>query len=129
MNLTNQHILHLFRWLNVPLHGEELRARNKFIATLNGQHEAIHAKRQAMLEEISDKDEDGKAIVTDGDYQIPKEKKEEYVKLYTDFLNETNEYETAGIKGSIKSILMTKMTRGLDIEEGKVFEEIIGELE
>lgn len=131
MNLSNQHILHLFRWLNIPLHGEDLRTRNKFISLLEPQHEAINTKRIALLEEVAAKDEAGKAIVKDGLYEIPEEKKEEYTKVYSEYLNERADYDLSRTvnKYTLKNVLMTKLTKGLDIEEGKLFEEIVGQLE
>jgi len=128
LTLKKLHILMLRQWLDVPLHGELLRDRNKFISTITPIHDEIHTYRKNLLTEMSEKNEKGEPILENGLYKVPDDKKEEFISQYNDlYLQETVEIEAP--KNSLKDILMEKMTKGLGIEDGKVFEEIIECLE
>lgn len=118
----------LRNWLDVPLHGELLISRNKFIRAIEPIRDEIEAYRKSLLKDISEKDENGEPIIENGIYKIPDEKKEEFVNQYNDlYLNEEVEVD-CNRKSAIKTILMEKMTKGLGIEEGKTFEEILEQL-
>ena len=127
MTLKNAYIFLLYRWLDVPLHGDLLRSRNKFIRLIEPQYNAINAKRTEILSDLAEKDKDGKAIIEGGTYKIPDDKKQDFIDQFTDgYLEEDYEFDvTKQIKSDVKEILMTKLTKGLGIEDGKVFEEII----
>lgn len=114
----------LRNWLDVPLHGDLLRARNKFIADIQTRLNVIEENRQLTLRSFAEKDKKGEPIIENGIYKIPDEKKADFIKDYNDtYLQETVEIEAPTI--ALKTILMEKMTKGLGIEDGKVFEEIL----
>jgi len=127
MQLKRLHILVLRTWLDVPLHGELLRARNKFIQAIEPIHTEIEAYRKELLAEYSERDEKGEPIIEAGLYKIPDDKKEEFIEKYNNtYLQE--EVEVTADKANLKTILMEKMTKGLGVEDGKVFEEILTQL-
>jgi hypothetical protein len=115
------------RWLDVPLHGDLLVARTKFIKTIEPIYTEIEKYRKELLAEMSEKDEEGKPVLENGIYKVLDEKKEEFISQYNDlYLNETVEIEAP--VSALKAILMEKMTKGLGIEDGKVFDEILEQL-
>jgi len=127
INLKKIHIVLLMRWLDVPLHGDLLVARTKFIKTIEPIYTEIEKYRKELLAEMSEKDEEGKPVLENGIYKVLDEKKEEFISQYNDlYLNETVEIEAP--VSALKAILMEKMTKGLGIEDGKVFDEILEQL-
>lgn len=129
--LTNQEVEYLYSWLNIPLHGELLRARNKFIRMIGDQHEATQERRVELLKELTDKDPaTGEPIIENGVYKVNKENMEIFSKKFTDVLENGNkEYDISydTLKG-IVDILMNRMTKGLDINEGAIYDSILEEL-
>jgi len=122
--LKNLHLLMLRNWLDVPLHGDLLRSRNKFIAGIQTKLKVIEENRKLTLANYADKDKDGEPIIENDLYKISDENKAGFIKEYNDtYLQDTEEVEAP--TGALKTILLEKMTKGLGIEDGKVFEEIL----
>ena len=124
MKLNNIQAFNLYRWLDVPLHGSELRARNAFVKLIAPQYEAFTAIRKSKLEELADKDEAGKPIIDAAGYKISDENQKKFEEL----LDQVTMYEKFKDAKVIEGILNTKLSRGLGIEEGKIFEQVIAEL-
>jgi hypothetical protein len=136
MNLTNQEVEFLFSWLNIPLHGEELRSRNKFIKLIEDQHLKTQEKRVTMLNEAAEKDENGKPIFEEsGHYKLTDENTQKFGKEFNSFLKDSSQlYSIEGTEmkkyvEDIKTLLLERMVKGLDIEEGKIYDAILEELE
>lgn len=128
ITLKKIHILMLRIWLDVPLHGELLIARNKFIRAIEPVRDEIESYRKSLLNEMSDKDESGEPILENGIYKIADDKKESFIAQYNDIYLEEEVQVDCTCKHDIKTILMEKMTKGLGIEDGKQFDEILEQL-
>lgn len=132
MKITYQDISYIYKWLNVPLHGEELRNRNKFIGIIEPLKEEADNKRIEILESHSDKDADGKAIIEEGQYKIPEDKKGLVFDELAKFLDgETPLKVTDDNKAYFISArdILKKSTKDMDIEQGKVYDRILTEFE
>ena len=129
--LSNQEVEFLFSWLNIPLHGELLRHRNKFISIVESQHNSTNHKREELLDKYADKDESGKMIVENGLIKMSEDNRKLFEHDFLDYLeNGSVDYGIPNnVCAGIKEILTTKIVKGLNIEEGKIFESIIEELD
>lgn len=118
--------------VNTPLHGSDARTRNRFIELTGKEYHEIFPKRQAILEEASDKDENGKAKIENGMYAIPVDKQEETQAKVKAFLEEKIAYvldkKSKPIFVGIRSIL-EKNAKPMSIGEGKIYDEVMTELE
>src|SRR3972149_3358117 len=128
MKLKKEHIYYLYFWLNIPLHGEELKARNWFVKLVDKTYEEVLDVRKKKLEEFSDKDKDGKAVLVDGNYQIPDNKKEDYMKSLKEAMQEEIEFEVSKsdnfLKAVFKTVLENKL-KPMDLKEGLIWDEVI----
>ena len=130
INLTNQETEFLYAWLNIPLHGEHLRARNKFIRVIEDQHTVTQDHRVVLLESLVDKDESGKPIIENGVYKLTPENRKQFSEDFNKYLADgSDNYEVdEKILRGIVDVLETRMTKGLDIEEGRVYESVVEKL-
>lgn len=119
----------MYTLLDVPLHGEEIRARNKFIKIINPIVDDINKKREEILAEFSNKNEDGTTKFVNGLYDIPVEKREASLNKLREHLATTQEIECdKATVQSIRSILLNKAP-DMKIEEGTVYDAILTILE
>ena len=118
--------------LNTPLHGSDARTRNRFIELTGKEYHEIFPTRQSILEEASDKDENGKAKIENGMYAIPVDKQEATQAKIKSFLEEKIAYaldkKTKPVFVGIRAIL-EKHAKPMSIGEGKIYDELMTELE
>ena len=133
MKLTNQEVVSIYRWLNVPLHGEELRSRVKFIGYILPQTEGLDAKRLKFCEGFADKDEDGKPILEKGQFKMTEENTKMFGEEYQKLLKEEKEYEIDSDNKkhfqTTHTILSTKVVNGMGIDEGAVYDTVLNKFE
>lgn len=133
LNLTNKEMVYLYRWLNLPLHGEELRFRTRFLALLQPQHAEYNAVRERVVAECVKKDESGNPVVENGQYVFEEDKKEKFATDHANFLEQKTEYKIDdGVKKILKSIhnvLSNRLTKGMDIDEGAVYDAVLTKFE
>lgn len=133
LKLTNTEINFLYQWLNIPLHGEQIRARNRFLKIIQKDFDAIHPTRIAMIEKYASKDAEGKPVLKDKLYDIPEDKQEEAKAELTKFLDTENEYpvnkETKQDYIEIGKVLKEKLTQGFNIDQGKLYDEVVTKFE
>lgn len=133
MKLNNTNAQYLYNWLNLPLHGEQARARNKFTAIIEKQYFASLEGRTNILKEYSDKDKKTKEpIIENGMYKMSEKVLEKAKEEITKFLAKTTTYEfTKNEKALVKTVvkILNDAKIPLDIQNGKIYDEVMGELE
>lgn len=133
MKLNNTNAQYLYNWLNLPLHGEQARARNKFTAIIEKQYFASLEGRTNILKEYSDKDKKTKEpIIENGMYKMSEKVLEKAKEEVTKFLAKTTTYEsTKNEKALVKTVvkILNDAKIPLDIQNGKIYDEVMGELE
>lgn len=133
MKLNNTNAQYLYNWLNLPLHGEQARARNKFTAIIEKQYFASLEGRTNILKEYSDKDKKTKEpIIENGMYKMSEKVLEKAKEEVTKFLAKTTTYEfTKNEKALVKTVvkILNDAKIPLDIQNGKIYNEVMGELE
>lgn len=125
--IKNIALFHLMRWIDVPLHGEEISARNTFVKTVFKQHEDFLNKRMQMMNDLSDKNAEGKPVILEnGQVSIS----DENMKKFDELFNEVTEYPEIdkSVLKTLKRILTEKMQKGLGIKEGEIWTEIVSSL-
>jgi len=133
MKLNNTQCQYIYNWLNAPLHGEQARARNKFTAIIEKQYFASLEGRTAILKEYSEKDKKTKEpIIENGMFKMGDKVLEKAKEEVTKFLAKTTTYElTKNEKALVKTIvkILNDAKIPLDIANGKIYDEVMGELE
>lgn len=133
MKLNNTNAQYLYNWLNLPLHGEQARARNKFTAIIEKQYFASLEGRTNILKEYSDKDKKTKEpIIENGMYKMSEKVLEKAKEEITKFLAKTTTYEfTKNEKALVKTVvkILNDEKIPLNIQNGKIYDEVMGELE
>lgn len=133
LNLTNKEIVYLYRWLNLPLHGEELRFRTKFLSLIQPQRDEYNTVRQDVVQKHAKKDPEGNLLIEDGNYVFDEGQKEKFATDHANFLEQKTEYKiddnTKKILKSIYNVLSIKLTKGMDIDEGAVYDAILTKFE
>lgn len=119
----------MYTLLDVPLHGEEIRARNKFINIINPIVDGIGKERENILAEFSNKNEDGTTKFVNGLYDIPTDNREASLAKLREYLaTETTIDVEKQVVTSIRSILLNKAP-DMKIEDGIVYDAIVTILE
>lgn len=130
MKLTNLQAFNVWRWLNSPLHGAELVARNDFLKLIKPQFDAFNDSRIDRIKELATKDDKGnpKVSPTGNGYEMTPEAD----KKLEDYMAESVTYDLAKLKNAtlpvIKNLLMTKPAKDLDAAEGLVWQEVYDQL-
>lgn len=121
MKISNQELKTLYQWMDVPLHGEEMRARSAFMRMTIDKHKAIEDTRVKMLQDMADKDEEGKPIIEGGTYKLSPEAVKKFSEEFRVVLDAENEFEvTPEVKKHMKNILENKLNRGFRIDEATI---------
>lgn len=138
MKINNTQVQYLYNWLNLPLHGEQARARNKFTAIIEKQYFASLDGRTDILRKFSDKDKKTKEPIMEKNlkgeslYKMSDDKLEEAKKEVNKFLDKVTTYElTKAEKQLVKTIIkiLNDAKIPLDIANGKVYDSVMSELE
>jgi len=132
MKFTNTNIQFLYNWLNVPLHGTQSRARNRFIKLIDKQYKNSIDTRKEILEKYAKKDDAGKVILKEGLYDISDEDIEKAKEELNVFLDKSVSYKLT--KADIKDVkeivsILNNSKVGHDIVQGEIYEQIMSELE
>jgi hypothetical protein len=129
VKVTRAEVKLLFKWLNVPLHGELIKSREEFLKPVYEAFGDIEPKRLEILNEYSEKDKKGKTIFEEGKFKLMEDKKEECLQKFNAYLDEEVEIgATPKVLADIRTILTQKMTTPLDIPEGKAHTELVEKL-
>ena len=62
MKFSNKEVRFIYAWLNIPLHGEDVRARHRFLKMVQPQLNEMEEQRVALIDKYANKDQDGKLI-------------------------------------------------------------------
>lgn len=129
MKLSNNDIGNLYKWLAGPMHGEELRARTKFINLIEPIHNTVQDKRVELLEAYADQDKDKKAIIENGMYKINPENQVSYIKEFDAYLK-----KDSGVKMTKQEFrpiyeILRKSTKDMDVEQGKEYDKVMSAFE
>ena len=133
MKINNTNVQYLYNWLNLPLHGDQARARNKFAKIIEKQYKDSLDGRTEILKKYSDKDKKTKEpIIEKGMYKMSdtvlKKAKEEVTK----FLEKVTTYELTKADKVYARIVVKILTDAkipLDIANGEIYEQVMSELE
>lgn len=119
----------LVEWLRVPLHGEEIRTRNKFFQAIKSEYDQVMPGRTEILTKYAKVDEAGKPIIKEGKYELQEDKKQQCY-------DEVKEYLDTSValnidSKQVKAVLgiLKNMKIGLDIEQGEVYDRVMTDLE
>jgi len=133
VELKNNHIQFLLKIMNMPLHGQEARMRNKFINYITPKVIEIEKERISIMKEGSDKDAHNEPVINSitNQYQITTNR-EKVAKEYDDLMNETFNLDILPstremIMFAKKMIFETKLE--FDNLEGRQYDEICEEFE
>lgn len=126
MIIKHKHIRFIRKWLDRPMHGDELKARNAFIKAITPQYEEIEKTRVATLEKHADKGEDGKPIVDAGQYKLSEEGQKATLEEYNTFLEGSKSYPDLDktVAHQIARSIETN-PKGYGLDEGMMIEEVI----
>jgi len=119
----------LYLLIDVPLHGDIVRKRSKFMNIIDEQLNSIIKSRDEILKSYANKDEKGNAIVKNGLYDI---KEEDKSKVLDDVKVLFDEEITINVeKDLIRSIvdILSKYPHDMKIDEGKQYSEMMEKLE
>jgi biotin synthase-like enzyme len=123
-------ILKLFDWLDMPLKGDDIIVRHRFLKDMYDINQQSLKEKQEIFENACNKDENGEPIITPSlKYDIPKEKMEEVEALIKD-IDEKEIYVEVNkdLLPSIVKLLDEKLLRGLTIAEAKYYDDVITKL-
>lgn len=134
LQLTNHEVQTIFNYCyTMLLHGDKARIRNKVMTYFTPLTAAYQADRIKILEESCKKDADQNPILVDGKYEFPPEN-EQKVKQEMEFLMKSevpftlDKDRKALLKGAYL-ILKEDMKQNLNVEDGRVYDEIMSKLE
>lgn len=129
VKITRAEVKLLFKWLNTPLHGDLIKSREEFLKPVYEVFGEIEPKRLEILNEYSEKDEDGKVVFEEGKFKLLEDKKEECLQKFNAYLDEEVEIDvTPKVLADVRTILTQKMNAALDIPEGKAHTELVEKL-
>lgn len=123
-------ILKLFDWLDMPLRGNDIIVRHRFLKDMYNINQQSLKEKQEVFENACNKDADGQPIITpELKYDIPKEKMEEVEALIKD-IDEKDIWVDVDpeIIPQIVTLLKEKLIRGLTINEAKYYDDVITKL-
>lgn len=132
--LKNAFLDFLYNLLNIPLHGREARARNRFLKLITPRINEINAERLEILKELSEKDEKGMPIMVktlnkEGQNQDEfKLTPENLVRFRADYLSYLNEDLVLDILPSNKvdigviKLLLENTPKEFSLEDGQIYD-------
>jgi biotin synthase-like enzyme len=123
-------ILKLFDWLDMPLKGEDIIVRHRFLKDMYDINQQSLKEKQEIFENACNKDENGEPIVTPSlKYDIPKDKMEDVEALIKD-IDEKEIWVDINplILPQVVALLKDKLLRGLTIAEAKYYDDVITKL-
>lgn len=134
IELTNHEVQTIFNYCyTMLLHGDKARIRNKVMTYFTPLTAAYQADRIKILEEYCKKDADQNPIIINGTYEFPPEN-EQKVKQEMEFLMKsevpfTLDKDRKSLLKGAYSILKEDMKTPMNVEEGRVYDEIMSKLE
>lgn len=138
MKISNTNVQYLYNWLNLQLHGDQARARNKFAAIIEKQYIDSLSGRTEILIKHSEKDKKTKEPIMEKNlkgeliYKMSEKVLEKAKEEMNKFLDKVTTYElTKNEKQLVKIIvkILTDAKLPLDIATGKIYDEVMTELE
>jgi hypothetical protein len=129
IEFKNIHIKHLIALMNVKLSGRKSRLRNKFLNIVNIKGAEIEKERIKIMEEMADKDENGKAIIdkATNNYKISEGVVKKANDLFTDLMNEKVIFDilpsNEDIFDQARDIILNSKLE-LDSSAGEMYDEI-----
>lgn len=130
ITIKNGHVVDLVKWLNMPLHGDQSRVRNRFLKLIEPRYNEIETERLAKLKEITPKDEAGKPkMMPDkrtfdlGDQAEPFNEwiKERHAEEYVIDILDSNKATLRGVKDLLKKVGENLM---FNSEQGESYDEL-----
>ena len=125
-------------WLNIPLHGKDVKARNAVFKEWMKVMDVVEEKRQAIIDKYAELQDalthrDGvtvskkqERIVENGNYRLSDP--DAFQKEYEELMDKEETFEiTPELKESysvVKKLILEGMHRGYDFNEGIILEEI-----
>lgn len=118
-------------WIDVPLHGEQVRVRNKIYQIFNPIFLESEQKRMDILDSYVDKDENGtKKLDEQGLFLITEERKKEFNdKMIEMYMEEREIPIDKKLTNVLIDILLHKVMKQFTIQDGAVYDEVISKLE
>lgn len=138
MKFSNKEIRFIYAWLNVPLHGEDVRARHRFLKMVQSQLNDMETERVALIEKYANKDQDGKLILEKnaqgiGEYKFTEERRALFDEESFALLNKETKYDIEKEEKKfirvVKDILTNKLQKGLSIDEGEIYDSVLMEFD
>ena len=129
VTFKNKELVEVMGWLNVPLHSEQARARNKIVDILNTEFEIFEKERIAICDKYTDRTpEDNKPIMQDGHYKIKDEHKETFDKEWKDLQDAPVTFDILPSNREhwrIVRNVIEKTNREMDIDQTAFWEKIL----
>jgi len=139
LGFKNYHLMLLWKLLDIPLHGKEARARQRFLNLIVPRLQEIESERVRLNKELAIKDEKGEPIIEEKINSLTGQKDKGYKhstesleKLNKELEDLQNEFYGIDILGSnrediafVKKLVL-ESRRDLTIVEGQIYEEICG---
>ena len=128
IKFKNYQLRYLVDWLDVPMHGQEARNRNKFLTNILRPHiKSLEERRLEIGRGYAETDEEGEPIEENGSYSISEEDQASAWEDYQDLLDEEISIQITedniGTLASIRDTLYAT-TREFNIQEGRIYDEV-----
>jgi hypothetical protein len=127
--IKNSHLAKTIDLLDIPLHGSDARARNRFVTLLGTKLVALNQERQKILDNYCKKDKDGKPKLIENNTKYDftpvnlEKANNELTELYSeDCIIDILPSNEEDIKIATDTILKTSKT--FNITEGAIYDEI-----
>lgn len=133
--LTNNEVQYIYNWLyGLLLHGDKARSRNKVMTYLTPLIAAYESDRIKILEDKCKRKEDGTPDFDEkGLYQFESEKepsvREEMDKLMKEEVPFTLDKDRKTILYYARTLLKDDFKGQLDVERGRIYDELLSKLE
>ena len=130
ITLKNYQLKLLVSWLDLPLHGKEARARNRFLRIAAQRMDELEGERIETLSALSEKDEKGSPKMNGNQYDLTPENLKTFqdrmgVLNDEDFVIDVLPSNRQELK-SVKEILVEEVgNRSFSVLEGRVYDEIL----
>ena len=130
VSLTRLELRVVFRYLSAPMHGDDAKFRHEILKILRPAYEKIIDGRQEIMLSYSEKGEDGKPLILDGQYKILAEKKGEATQKSVEYLLGDSGV-TLDKKTATKLVfVIDKNNRAdMDIDEADIYYQVLAKLE
>lgn len=113
----------------LALHGTKARSRNKIVRILREEYESIEADRLALCDEFCEKDEEGKAKMTEaGTYVIPPENQVAFDDAFAKLMSEETTFDllpsTQNDWMVVRVIILTELRTEMAFAESAMYEDV-----